>query len=159
MIAATMESERALVWTAAGSTRCNRDMHLPRQILPVRPSYLRWTPFRPSTWRWDCGHRLVELGIPPVKSWYDWWTRTARYIAQSRADGQPDPVQLAPMLDAERNGVDLRNIALFFGGLHDPGAAAAGAAGARFVELRVFCVAASLDRARFFAIGSITHEA
>ncbi len=73
-----------------------------RRTLPVHPSYLRSTPFRPPTWRWDCGHRLVELGIPPVKSWYDWWVRTARYIAQTRADGQPDPAQLAPMLDAEK---------------------------------------------------------
>jgi hypothetical protein len=40
--------------------------------------------------------------VPPVKAWYDWWTRTARYIVQLRADGKPDPVQLAAILDAER---------------------------------------------------------
>src|SRR5688500_1839968 len=77
-------------------------MSLRDKKLPVHPSYLHSMPHRPPEWRWLCGHRLVELGVPPVKSWYDWWTRTARYIAQARADGKPDPVQLAPMFEAEQ---------------------------------------------------------
>lgn len=77
-------------------------MTLPYKKFPIRPSYLRTMPNRPPEWRWLVGHRMVELNVPPVKNWFDGWTRAARNLAQSRADGEPDPQQMPSTLAAER---------------------------------------------------------